>query len=102
VKLRVRLRLLSTAEGGRRGWIEGNGNYRPTWYWHPWPHVDVDAVDAAVVALSPVRLHPGEQGVAELEPLSPHLWRSVVVGQRLGAYEGARRVADVDVEAILT
>jgi len=94
--------LLSSAEGGRVGWIEGNGNYRPHWHWQPWPHANVDALDAAVVALSPVRLYPGEQGVAELEPFSPRFWMPIAVGQRLSAYEGPRRVADADVETILT
>jgi hypothetical protein len=94
-RLRVRIVLLPTADGGRRTGI-GSG-YRPSWRGDRKPEWN----DAAIELDGTDRLEPGEEAMAWLLLGVPEHWKGrVQPGDVLEAAEGSRLVARADVLAL--
>lgn len=95
---RVRLRLLSTDEGGRHNPIRSN--YRPTFdvgnSWRGRPMLNDGHVTLAVDELA-----PGADGIATLDPLRPEYWEGVGVGAVVPFMEGARVVGHATAMEVL-
>jgi hypothetical protein len=96
--LQVRLRLLSTAEGGKTKPIYSD--YRPHWNTGAtWTGAPVLS-DARVMLEDRDALHPGEECIARLEPLFPEFWDQVRVGAALTMHEGSRELGHATVLAV--
>ena len=97
---RVALRLLPTAEGGRQGPIARD--YRPNWnlghLWDGEPTVHSGRVFLDEHAW----LHPGEEGVATVEPLAPEFWGGAVPGATFPVQEGSRVIGHARVLALVS
>ncbi|WP_216206993.1 hypothetical protein [Amycolatopsis aidingensis] len=91
--IRARLRLLTTAQGGRLTSI--CSGYRAHWAFPP--DVDQERHDAPLTLEQARTLAPGEDAMVRLHPLVPDLWPQVAVGLRLSMLEGARVVGLADV-----
>lgn len=97
VALGIDLHLVPTTEGGRRTPLVGGCappdrfTYRPNWGLPRWP--DGDQTAAPVLGFSRVGIQPGDDVRAVIVPLfavEVPGWHSVVVGDELRMYEGAR------------
>ena len=87
---RIRVRLLSTDDGGRQTPISGDSEYRLNW--------SIESNDPSGQAGGPTlidadKLRPGEEGTAVLIPFLAEAWESVQVGTSLTGFEGSRVVA---------
>lgn len=91
--IRARLRLLTTAQGGRHTPI--CSGYRAHWAFPPGFHQeDHDAP----LTLEPERtLAPGDEAMVRLHPLAPDLWPQGTPGLRLSMFEGTKLVGLADV-----
>jgi translation elongation factor EF-Tu-like GTPase len=90
--IHIRLRLLSTDDGGRRNPIAQG--YRSSW--DNGDRTDDGSThfhDAPVVHLSVEWLAPGDEADAVSVPVMPDAWTNLEVGANLTAYEGGRSVA---------
>lgn len=93
--LGVELRLVTTANGGRKtplaGGLEGRFQYRPNWGLPGM--VPPDQTGAAVFGFSRENIAPGEMARAVIVPPFPGMlpeWARVEPGTELPMYEGAR------------
>jgi hypothetical protein len=86
----ARLRLVSTADGGRTTAIRSN--YRPTFdlggTWQGLPALN----DGRVILVSREELAPGDEGPVKIEPLFPEFWGSLRTGLAIPMQEGSRIV----------
>jgi hypothetical protein len=97
--LRVRVHLLTTAEGGRSGPIQSE--YRPDWDLSGrGPDGQILYHMGRLLRLPTEPLVPGAECDADLEPFRSEDWTHVVVGDRLNFFEGARLVGYARVIAI--
>lgn len=91
---RLRFRLLTGEESGRRGPIQSG--YRPMWL-----ILREDGTqrhhDAVFRSLAKDPLPLGEETDAEIEPFYPHFWTAVRPGMTLGTYEGSHQVGMAEV-----
>ena len=82
----ARLRLLTTAQGGRKGPVFGD--YRPSWdlgnTWLGEPTIN----DGRVFLEGCTEIAPGTEGLARVEPLAPEFWGGVRVGSVIAMQEG--------------
>ncbi len=96
--LKARLRLLATAEGGRRGPVLND--YRPNWNigatWDGRPIL----TDARVFLEDREALQPGDECTVRLEPLFPESWENVRVGSTLAMHEGSRVLGHATILAV--
>lgn len=105
--LGLRLRLLTTAEGGRRkplGLPDAQYEryqYRPNW---GLPGMEgTDQLGGFVLTVSPFPVDLGETVRAVIVPLYPAsmpLWRNLGVGDRLNMFEGPRVCGEATVEVV--
>lgn len=90
LSLKVRLRLLPTEMGGRKGPIFND--YRPSWdlknTWLGEPTIN----DGRVLLDGVSELSPGAEELAIIEPLAEEFWGAVDVGGVLPMQEGSRVV----------
>ncbi|WP_421732443.1 hypothetical protein [Cellulomonas sp.] len=91
--IRVRLRLLTTAEGGRRTSIYSG--YRAHWGFPP--EVHRESHDAPLVLEDALELELGQSATARIHPMWPQGWPEVTPGLRLGMFEGSRLVGTAEV-----
>jgi hypothetical protein len=98
LSFKVRLRLLSTAEGGRKSRIFSD--YPPSWdlgnTWHGQPTIN----DGRVLLDGIDELAPGAEGPAFIQPLADEFWGGVDVGTVLPMQEGSRVVGYATVTAV--
>jgi translation elongation factor EF-Tu-like GTPase len=91
--VKVTLRFLTTAEGGRK--TLAYSNYRPQFYYGNHHYVVNHRFPKEGIA-------PGEQTQAELEFMSPELlWGKLGVGTVFYIYEGQQKVAEGKILEIL-
>jgi hypothetical protein len=86
--LRARLRLRSTADGGRRTAMASG--YRAHWAFSPEVHADRHDAPLTFEAGPEHWLAPGEVATVRLHLLVPELWPDVSPGLELTLLEGAR------------
>lgn len=89
----VRVRLLATEAGGRRGPIFTD--YRPNWRLQP-----EMLNDGRVILDGCSEIAPGGEGMARLVPLVPEFWGAVQVGSVLPMCEGNRVVGEATVSSV--
>jgi hypothetical protein len=87
--VRVRLTLVSTQDGGRRGPIASG--YRSCWDVSPEGGQSL-LTDAPLLTEDGAWLEPGECATVRLHPLFRENWAGVVPGMVIGMFEGSRRV----------
>lgn len=99
LSLRVRLRLLSTELGGRKGPIFRE--YRPSFdlknTWHGQPTIN----DGRVLLDGIGELAPGGEGLAVIVPFAEEFWAAVEVGAVLAMHEGHRVVGHATVTEVM-
>jgi hypothetical protein len=99
MQLRVRLRLLSAAEGGRKRPIEAG--YSPDWdNGDRQPQGGIEFHMARIVQLDAPSLAPGAESEGEIEVLRPEAWTHVQPRDRLTFFEGPKAVGHADVLSI--
>jgi hypothetical protein len=95
----ARLRLLATAEGGRRTPILSD--YRPSWdlgnTWQGRPTVN----DGKVFLQDVDELAPGAEGLVRIEPMEPELWGRIEAGAVIAMQEGSKVVGHATILQIL-
>jgi len=89
-RVRVRLTLLSSEEGGRRAPIASG--YRPSFWLGCSQRGGPQLHDAAVTLIGRDLLEPGNSAAAELIPSLPEAWSNSEPGQALPIHEGSRVV----------
>lgn len=100
MRLLVRLWLLSTAEGGRKGPIQTD--YRPDWdKGDRRPDGGIDFHMGRIVRLDVDPLAPGAESGAEIEVFRPEAWTHITPGDQLTCYEGLRAVGHARVLSIV-
>lgn len=98
--LRVRLRLLTTDEGGRRGSIADG--YRASWSIGTRAQSDDWTISDAPLLLEDREwLAPGEIAAVRIHPLFPEFWTGVVPGDHIDMHEGSRVVGHGEVLEIV-
>lgn len=94
----VRVRLLPTEHGGRKGPIMSD--YRPSWNlgnkWLGEPTIN----DGRVVLEGCTEIAPGTEGLARVEPLAPEFWGGVRVGSVIAMQEGNHVVGHATVLSV--
>jgi len=95
--IRARLRLLTTAQGGRHTPIYSG--YRSHWAFPP--GFRQEGHDAPLTLELTITLAPGEEAMVRLHPIAPDLWPQVAPGLRLSMFEGARLVGLADVVEVV-
>jgi hypothetical protein len=101
--LRVRLRLLTSDEGGRRGPIAGG--YRASWNIGSRVQSDDWTISDAPLLLEDREdeewLAPGATADVRIHPLFPEFWTHVVPGDHIDMHEGSRVVGHGEVLEIV-
>lgn len=98
MKIRARLQMLATENGGR--YLPILDNYRPDWKFliastdSPRVLLFDDSMHCGRVLFCDDRkeLAPGAEGLVVIEPLVPEHWVSIVPGSSLAMHEGLRVV----------
>jgi translation elongation factor EF-Tu-like GTPase len=88
--LRARLRLLTTAEGGRRSGVMRD--YRPDWGLACDTPGEVSMAGAPITVEGAERVEPGETAVVRLHPIFWDAWADVRPGTAITMLEGPRVV----------
>ena len=99
MRLRVRLRLLTTTEGGRE--LPIWSGYRPDW--DMGDRLEDGGIDyrmAFIAYLAKEPLSPGDQSEAEIEPYRTDAWGAVRPGDQLTCFEGHQAVGRATVLAV--
>ena len=91
--LRVQLRLLTAAEGGRRSGIADG--YRASWTFEAERQTEPLVVhDAPLLIEGGPQLSTGAAAVVRIHPLHPEFWTRVEAGHRMTMREGTRIVGE--------
>jgi translation elongation factor EF-Tu-like GTPase len=89
--VRVRVRLLTTAEGGRHGPIADG--YRASWdIGNQTDAGEWTSNDAPLLLEDRESLAPGETATGRIHPIAPELWTNVSPGLEITMHEGRRIV----------
>jgi hypothetical protein len=99
--VRIRVRLLTTAEGGRQGPI--SDGYRSSWnIGNRTDSGEWSFNDAPMLLDDRESLAPGESATARIHPLAPEFWIHVSAGLGIAMHEGARVVGRAEVLAVVS
>jgi hypothetical protein len=94
--IRARLRMLPSAEGGRRRPI--SSGYHPNcWIGRTTADGEREYNDAVIYLESADEISPGEDAVVRIQPVFPDYWTEVDVGSEIEVCEGSRVVGLADV-----
>jgi hypothetical protein len=94
LKLKVRFRLLTTEEGGRKTGV-ANHVYRPDWVGPKKPEYNGAQIEG--LPELPDLLMPGQEATVDLLPLRSEYWGDPEPGDLLYAMEGARKVGEATI-----